>query len=256
MKSLEELLLAVRKEFGDHGIEECDVNKLKEIMDSYSSNPDDWKKYAIFDTNKYTRNLVDDGNGKYNVIVLCWGPGQSSPIHNHPNSHCVFKVLQGQLTESRFQWPKESRKMELEQKTNYYLDQVNYMHDSIGLHKVQNDSQGPAMSLHIYSPPILECSTFVQETGQERASGKCLFHSKYGVLCDIAVGLCQKYHEPCNLLHQVKKELGCIIPAPNNSKTYKLISNSPVIDSERRHVPPKVIGPTEHGQILKPSSFK
>lgn len=25
---------------------------------------------------RYTRNLVDEGNGKFNVIVLCWGEGQ------------------------------------------------------------------------------------------------------------------------------------------------------------------------------------
>ena len=25
---------------------------------------------------RYTRNLVDEGNGKFNLIVLCWGEGQ------------------------------------------------------------------------------------------------------------------------------------------------------------------------------------
>jgi len=40
------------------------------------SNPADWKKYANFDPYKYTRNLVDDGNGKFNLLVLAWGEGQ------------------------------------------------------------------------------------------------------------------------------------------------------------------------------------
>lgn len=39
------------------------------------SNEDDWKRYAVFDPNKYTRNLVDDGNGKFNLMVLAWGEG-------------------------------------------------------------------------------------------------------------------------------------------------------------------------------------
>jgi cysteine dioxygenase len=35
------------------------------LMESYSSNADDWEQYAMFDHSRaYTRNLVDDGNGK------------------------------------------------------------------------------------------------------------------------------------------------------------------------------------------------
>ena len=29
---------------------------------------------------RYTRNLVDEGNGKYNLIVLCWGEGQGRSV--------------------------------------------------------------------------------------------------------------------------------------------------------------------------------
>lgn len=50
--------------------------ELQQIMSSYESNPADWKKYALFDSCRYTRNLVDEGNGSYNLIVLAWGPRQ------------------------------------------------------------------------------------------------------------------------------------------------------------------------------------
>ena len=33
---------------------------------------------------RYTRNLVDEGNGKFNLIVLCWGEGQGRYV-----SSCV-----------------------------------------------------------------------------------------------------------------------------------------------------------------------
>lgn len=48
---------------------------------------------------RYTRNLVDEGNGKFNLIILCWGEGHGSAIHDHANSHCVMKVLQGEICE-------------------------------------------------------------------------------------------------------------------------------------------------------------
>lgn len=50
---------------------------------------------------------MDIGNGKYNLMTLCWGEGHGSAIHDHANSHCFMKMLQGSLEEVRFAWPKE-----------------------------------------------------------------------------------------------------------------------------------------------------
>ena len=32
-------------------------------------------------------------------MVLCWGEGHGSAIHDHANAHCVMKILQGELCE-------------------------------------------------------------------------------------------------------------------------------------------------------------
>ena len=61
-------------------------------------------------TSRYTRNLVDEGNGRYNLIVLCWDTSQGSSIHSHANSHCFMKVLRGTLQETLYEWPEESSK--------------------------------------------------------------------------------------------------------------------------------------------------
>lgn len=57
---------------------------------------------------RYTRNLVDEGNGRYNLIVLCWDTAQGSSIHSHADSHCFMKVLRGTLQETLFAWPEEA----------------------------------------------------------------------------------------------------------------------------------------------------
>ena len=51
-----------------------------------------FNRYPLFVHFRYTRNLVDEGNGKFNLIVLCWGEQQASSIHSHANSHCFMKV--------------------------------------------------------------------------------------------------------------------------------------------------------------------
>lgn len=57
---------------------------------------------------RYTRNLVAEGNGKFNLMILCWNESQGSSIHDHTSAHCFVKVLQGSLTETMFAWPSES----------------------------------------------------------------------------------------------------------------------------------------------------
>lgn len=56
---------------------------------------------------RYTRNLVDAGNGKFNLMILCWGEAHASAIHDHADSHCFMKMLKGELTEVRYSWPND-----------------------------------------------------------------------------------------------------------------------------------------------------
>jgi cysteine dioxygenase len=66
----------------------------------------------IFDIFRYTRNLVDAGNGKFNLMILCWGEGHGSAIHDHADSHCFMKMLKGQLSEIRFAWPNDKQSID------------------------------------------------------------------------------------------------------------------------------------------------
>lgn len=88
--------------------DQVNVEYIRYLMESYQSDPAEWLKYAKFNKFRYTRNLVDAGNGKFNLMVLCWGEGDGSSIHNHPDSDCVMKILAGQLTEVRFAWPSQN----------------------------------------------------------------------------------------------------------------------------------------------------
>ena len=51
--------------------EDVDVQKLNKLMEDYISDEKDWGKYAFSDFSRgYTRNLVDEGNGKSNLVSL------------------------------------------------------------------------------------------------------------------------------------------------------------------------------------------
>ena len=82
--------------------DKVNVEEVEDLLASYKSNPKDWKRFAKFDKFKYTRNLVHEGNGKFNLMLLCWAEGNQSSIHDHANAHCFVKVLDGQLREVKF----------------------------------------------------------------------------------------------------------------------------------------------------------
>ncbi|XP_063919396.1 cysteine dioxygenase type 1 [Zophobas morio] len=161
--------------------ESVNVELVSYLMKSYKSNPVDWKKYAKFDRYRYTRNLVDKGNDRYNLMILCWGEGHGSAIHDHANAHCFMKILQGSLEEVRFAWPdEEGQELRQTKRTSLNLNDVCYMNDSLGLHRVENASNvDTAISLHLYCPPYDQCSIFNQNTGQ-KSTVTTTFYSIYG----------------------------------------------------------------------------
>ena len=69
-----------------------------------------------------------------------------------------MKILQGSLTETRYAWPtvdlnnSEDRHMQVISEKTYQADQVTYMSDKLGLHRISNpDQENYAVSLHCKS---------------------------------------------------------------------------------------------------------
>ncbi|KAL2912677.1 hypothetical protein HK105_207784 [Polyrhizophydium stewartii] len=200
-RDLGELCALLHAELAGGGLDSAhvDVARVQALMAAYKSNAADWERFALFDAGRYTRNLVDAGNGRFNLMVLCWGPGQASPIHDHANSHCLVKVLEGAIDETQYEWPEgvaedddetaATRSLTVKQRATYTTDEVTYMHDKIGLHKVANPRSTGAISLHLYTPPIESCKTFCETTGAARASGKSVFYSVGGERCNYVDGI-------------------------------------------------------------------
>lgn len=76
MENLEHLIEAIRSALGPtSGLDSDDIdhNQLIALIEAYRSEESDWHPFAFFDANRnYTRNLVDDTNGKSNILVVCW----------------------------------------------------------------------------------------------------------------------------------------------------------------------------------------
>ncbi|KAF1971971.1 cysteine dioxygenase type I [Bimuria novae-zelandiae CBS 107.79] len=176
------------------GIDSEDVNaeELERLMTEYVSEQAHWEKYFFPSPHHaYTRNLVDKGNGKSNLLILVWSPNKSSPVHDHANAHCIMKILKGFLVETRYAWPTvqlnqgiEDHPLEVISQKTYNENEVTYMSDKLGLHRISNpDPKDYAVSLHLYTPPnaaVYGCNIFDEQTGQSRHVAKCTVYSEYG----------------------------------------------------------------------------
>ncbi|KAK4210729.1 RmlC-like cupin domain-containing protein [Rhypophila decipiens] len=187
--NFDDLVVALKEALGpSSGLtsDDVDLEQLTQLMADYASDEQQWSRYAMGDEKlPYTRNLVDEGNGKSNLLVLVWSPGKGSPIHDHGNAHCLMKILKGDLTETRYEFPEGDQEAPMKVKSEkvHKENQVAYMADELGVHRVSNQGSDFAVSLHLYTPPNVAkggCHTFNPNTGKKFHVKKCGYYSAYG----------------------------------------------------------------------------
>jgi cysteine dioxygenase len=151
---------------------------------------EEWRKYIKFDEanpKQYTRNLVFT-NQHMDVILMCWPAGCKSSIHDHEESSCWVALVEGTAVEVKFALPKLDRQFLKMESVNprcaagrcgplQRLGETEmrdagghpggYVNNDIGIHRVENRSDKPAYTLHVYAPGLRKMRIF-SEAGEVR----------------------------------------------------------------------------------------
>jgi len=145
-----------------------DKSVIISTMNQYlATGSQDWKEFILWNEKRYTRNLVRKTED-YELMVICWKNGQQSPIHDHEFSSCWMGVLDGIMEETYYhimETKEDPFECPILQKgTTYHREpaDVGYIDNDVALHRVR-PYQGNGISLHLYSPPITECTIYCQE---------------------------------------------------------------------------------------------
>ncbi|KAL6449757.1 CDG1 Cysteine dioxygenase CDG1 [Candida maltosa Xu316] len=168
--------------------DDIDVEKVKQLMNEYKSEDIDWQHLALHDMSRnYSRNGVINLNGNANLLILVWTPGKSSAIHDHADAHCCVKMLSGELIEHLYDFPDhEGDKLQCKRQTSMKRDEVGYINDSIGLHKMSNPLKDQvSVSLHLYTPPyaaMYGCSMYEASNGKRHHVDMSKYYSWQGKL--------------------------------------------------------------------------
>ncbi len=111
------------------------------------------KDYCATNAECYTRNRVHQ-NDHFELVVICWKPGQESAIHDHGVSNCLYLVVSGEMVEDRFRAVPEGDPEPTESCT-YQRGDITV---AVGaeIHRIANRGAENLVTLHIYSPPLDE----------------------------------------------------------------------------------------------------
>jgi cysteine dioxygenase len=133
--------------------------ELDELIARTKISADELRPYLGFKTGNYSRHRVMK-NEFVEMLVLCWKPGQRTPIHDHNGSHGAVFVHEGILWETMFDY-------DIETGLNYQTHRELRAGGLTGsedpdIHQLGNpDVSGQDLiTIHIYAPPLGVLKTY------------------------------------------------------------------------------------------------
>ena len=141
-----------------------DKNKseIDEIVSKISIPISEFEKFTNWEEGYYTRNCIVRTDN-FELLLICWKPGQKTPIHCHNKQNCWMYIVSGEVTEHQYKFDKNE--MPIKIKTSQLESGKSfYINDEIALHQLQNKTNSPCLSLHLYANPIDTCSYFDEES--------------------------------------------------------------------------------------------
>lgn len=144
----------------------------------------EFDKFTHWKPDGYSRNCIERTE-VFELILICWNKGARTPVHAHDEQRCWVYQVDGKVNEIRYKQD-ESDALIPSLRSELTPGKLSYMHDEMGYHALENNSETTAMSLHLYVSPIDSCQVF--DTAETAFKNKSLnYHSFKGVLEEASV---------------------------------------------------------------------
>ncbi|MBO2450878.1 cysteine dioxygenase family protein [Actinomadura barringtoniae] len=117
------------------------VSRLAETAGALAAAPDEWvARVRLSPEGRWYERLHRDED--HEIWLISWLPGQATGLHDHGGSRGAFAVALGDLEERDLA---STRRLTTGQTRSFGPEYV---------HEVRNVSNAPAVSVHVYSPPL------------------------------------------------------------------------------------------------------
>jgi 3-mercaptopropionate dioxygenase len=113
----------------------------------------------------YARRLLHtDPEGRYTAVVMTWGPGQGTPLHDHAGMWCVECVVDGEMEVRQYDLVEEKNgayRFEPQPSIEAPSGSAGCLIPPYEYHTLANRRAGaPSVTLHIYGGEMDHCHAF------------------------------------------------------------------------------------------------
>lgn len=150
---------------------EFKIPRVEEFVRAHPIEAETLKPYLFYAKSHYTRNLIFKCD-LFEVIAICWEPGQASRIHNHRGQNCWMAAPIGRLRVQNFRVEKRARAngtCRIVPTDAYDMDPEHpaAVQPKEPVHQVLNLKEfgARATSIHIYSHPYSSCEVYSLDKG-------------------------------------------------------------------------------------------
>ena len=133
------------------------LSELDDHLKGMDINLDALRECIGYADDGYQRNVIKKTEF-YELVAICWTPGQDTPIHDHVGSDCAFLIADGISTETIYQLNDEGLAYPVEVRT-YQPGEVCAAEEP-DIHRVSNDSDSQLINVHVYTPPLYAYSLY------------------------------------------------------------------------------------------------
>ena len=137
-------------------LSEASKSHYNSILNNFNFSDVDFEPFTSWTEKKYTRNCLYK-DSQFELLLLCWQEGQETSIHGHEGEDCWVYLLEGEMQEVFYTLDSENYLIET-RRHNIEPNQLTFMNDWLGYHKLKNNFKGRSLSLHLYAKPIENCS--------------------------------------------------------------------------------------------------
>lgn len=122
-------------------------DELERFADALAAAPERWRHLVRHDDTRVYEQIWDDED--VNAWLICWSEDSDTGFHDHDDSAAGITVVSGSVREDRLTLGGVGRAnlRELGAGTTFTVPPT-------AIHRVLHAGEGPAVTIHAYSPPL------------------------------------------------------------------------------------------------------
>lgn len=129
-----------------------EIRELERFVGALAAAPERWSRHVRHQSNvRVYAQIWDDED--VNAWVICWSHDQDTGFHDHDESAAAIAVVSGSVREDRLRLGGPPRSRTFGPPTTFTVPPV-------AIHRVLHTGDGPAITIHAYSPPLTRTGAY------------------------------------------------------------------------------------------------